>query len=153
MYDIALFLHLVGVTMLVIALSYTLGGLFRAQRAKNVGGIRSSLGFVPIAERVIPPAMIIILACGLYMVGKGSWGWGTGWVVVAIALFVLMSGLGPAVEGKRIGALLERVSEVPDGPVPPEIDAMRYDPVLTHVATFGASQIVAFLFLMTDKPS
>ena len=91
MYDIALFLHLVGVVMLVIALSYTLGGLFRAQRATDVGGVRSALGFVPIAERIIPPAMILILACGLYMVGKGNWGWDTGWVDVAIAIFLLMS--------------------------------------------------------------
>src|SRR5437588_1027099 len=132
MYDVALFLHVLGVVTLVIALAYTLGGLFRAQRAPDVAGIRSALVFVPIAERLIPPAMIVILAAGLYMVGDGHWGWGTGWVDVAIAVFVLMSVLGPAVEGKRIGALHERIDELPDGPVPPEVEALRRDPVLTH---------------------
>jgi hypothetical protein len=143
----------VGVVTLVIALAYTLGGLFRAQRAADVAGIRSALSFVPIAEKLIPPAMLLIFAFGLYLVGDGHWGWSTGWVDVAIAVFVLMSVLGPAVESKRTGALAESVRELPDGPVPPEVDALRRDPVLTHVALFGSWQIVAFLFLMTNKPS
>jgi hypothetical protein len=153
MYDFALFLHLLGVTTLVIALSYSLGGFFRALRAQSVGAIRSALGFVPITERLIGPAMLLILASGLYMVGKLHWGWDTGWVDVAIAVFVLMAVLGTAVEGKRIGALLERVEELDDGPVPAEVEAMRRDPVLTHVAFFGAFQIAAFLYLMSNKPS
>ena len=152
MYDFALFMHLVGVVLLVISLSYTLGGLFRAQRASTVGDIRSSLVFVPIAEKIIPVAMLVILGFGLFMVGDGHWGWGTGWVDVAIAIFLLMSVLGPAVEGKRTAKLLEGVEELPDGPVPPEVEALRRDPVLTHVALFGSWQIVAFLFLMTNKP-
>jgi len=152
-YKLALFLHLLGVAMLVIALSYSLGGFFMAQRAQTTGGIRSALTFVPITERLIGPAMLVILATGLYMVGNAHWGWDTGWVDVAIALFALMGFLGPAVEGKRIGALLEKVSELGDGPVPAEVEAMRCDPVLTHVATFGAFQVAAFLYLMTNKPS
>ena len=153
MYNVALFLHILGVVTLVISLSYTLGGLFRAQRATSIGGIRSSLGFLPIAERLIPPAMILILVCGLYMVGKGHWGWGSGWVDVAIAIFALMSVLGPAVESKRTGKLRDKVADMPDGPVTAEVERLRRDPVLTHVALFGSSQIVAFLFLMTNKPS
>jgi Predicted integral membrane protein (DUF2269) len=152
MYDTALFLHLVGVAILVVALSYTLGGLFRAQRATSIGGIRSSLGFLPVAEKLIPVGMLLILAFGLYMVGKGHWGWGTGWVDVAIAIFVLMSVLGPAVESKRTAKLHEAVENLPDGPIPPEVEALRRDPVLTHVALFGSWQIVAFLYLMTNKP-
>jgi hypothetical protein len=74
-------------------------------------------------------------------------------VDVSIALFVLMAGLGTAVEGKRIGAMRDAVAEMPDGPVPPELERMRRDPVLAHVATFGAWQVIAFLFLMTNKPS
>lgn len=152
MYDVALFLHLVGVVILVISLSYTLGGLFRAQRATTVGGIRSSLGFLPVAEKLIPVGMLLILGFGLYMVGDGHWGWGTGWVDVAIAIFLLMSVLGPAVESQRTGKLHAAVENLPDGPVPPEVDALRRDPVLTHVALFGAWQVVGFLYLMTNKP-
>jgi hypothetical protein len=152
MYDVALFLHLVGVALLVTAISYTLGGLFRSQRATTVGQIRSSLVFVPLAERIIPVGMLLILGFGLYMVGDGHWGWGTGWVDVAIAIFVLMSVLGPAVESKRTAKLHDAVEKLPDGPVPPEVDALRRDPVLTHVAMFGSWQIVGFLYLMTNKP-
>jgi len=153
MYDVVLFLHILGVVTLVTALAFSLCGLFAAQRASDDSGIRSALNFVPVAEKLIPPAMITILAAGLYLVGNGHWGWGTGWVDVALAIFAVMMVLGPGVEGKRIGAMHEKVAEAPDGPIPPELDAMRADPVLTHVATFGSTQIVVFLYLMTNKPS
>lgn len=153
MYKVVLFLHLLGVAMLVMALSYSLGGFFKARMAHTVQDVRTALSFVPITERMIGPAMLVLLASGLYMVGDLHWGWGTGWIDVAIAIFVLMAGLGTQVEGKRIEAIREKAGELPDGPVPAELDAMRRDPVLTHVAFFGASQVIAFLFLMTNKPS
>lgn len=152
MYKFALFLHLCGVALLVLSLSYSLGGFFKARAAQTVGEIRSSLTFVPIMEKTVGPAMLVLLATGLYMVGDLHWGWGTGWVDVAIAIFALMGYLGPVVEGKRIEAIRERAAEIPDGAVPADLDALRRDPVLTHVACFGALQVVAFLYLMTNKP-
>lgn len=152
MYDFVLFLHLTGVALLILSLSYSLGGFFVARRARTVAGVRSALTFVPIVEKTIGPAMLLLLASGLYMVGKLHWGWGTGWVDVAIAIFVLMGFLGNKVEGKRIEAIREQVAELPDGPVPAEVDALRHDPILTHVAFFGAFQVWAFLYLMTNKP-
>ena len=152
MYNFALFLHLCGVALLVLSLSFSLGGFFKARAAQTVVEVRSALTFVPIMERTIGPAMLVLLATGLYMVGKVHWGWGSGWVDMAIAVFVLMGGLGTQVEGKRIEAIRERAAELPDGQVPPELDQMRRDPVLTHVACFGALQVVAFLYLMTNKP-
>lgn len=154
MYDVVLFLHIVGVIMLVISLAYTLGGLFAAQRATDVAGIRGALSFLPVAERLIPVAMMVILGAGLYLVSQGeAASWNTGWVDVALAIFALMSVLGPAVESKRTGRLRERALETPLGPVTEELEALRRDPVLTHTALFGSCQIVAFLFLMTVKPS
>ena len=153
MYQFILFVHLCGVALLVMALSYSLGGFFKASRSLTVQEIRSSLTFVSAADRAIGPAMLLLLASGLWMVGDLHWGWGTGWVDVAIALFVLMSVLGPVVEGRRIDAIREKAAELPDGPVPAELEAMRRDPILTHVAAFGACQVVVFLYLMTNKPS
>lgn len=152
MYKFVLFLHLLGVALLVLSLSYSLGGFFKARMAQTVEGVRSALTFVPVTERAIGPTMLLLLASGLYMVGDLHWGWGSGWVDVAIAIFAVMGFLGPVVEGKRIEAIREKAAGLPDGPVPAELDAMRRDALLTHVACFGACQVVAFLFLMTNKP-
>jgi hypothetical protein len=42
--------------------------------------------------------------------------------------------------------------ELPDGPVPPELDAVRRAPAPVYVSFFGVSQVLAFLYLMTNKP-
>jgi uncharacterized membrane protein len=152
MYEGILFLHLVGVAGLIVSLAFSLGGFFLASRAATVQEVRASLAFVTPADRAIAPAMLVLLASGLWMVGDANWGWGSGWVVVAIAVFVLMGIVGLLVEDPRIAAIRVAAAGLPDGPVPDELDTLRRDPLLTHVACFGASQLVAFLYLMAVKP-
>lgn len=157
MYNVALFLHVVGVVTLVSGLALSLIGMARAQRATDVRALRAALGLSPLTERLIPPALALILLPGLYMAsrhgGDGGIRWSSGWLDVAMGLFVVMAALGPTVEGRRIGALRLAAEEAPDGPLTAEIDAARRDPVLTHVGTLGACSIIAFLFLMTTKPA
>lgn len=111
MYDVALFFHLLGVLLLVLSLSYTLGGLVVAQRAREVSGVRAVLTFVPVAERGIPVAMQLIAGAGLYMAARhgddGSIRWSSGWLDVALVIFAVMLVLGPSVEGRRVRRLRE----------------------------------------------
>lgn len=157
MYDAALFLHIVGVFSLVIGLAYSLGGFALATRARTAGDVRRALALAPLAERFIPAAMLLIPLTGLYMAarhgGDGSIAWSNVWLDISLGLFVVMSILGPAVESKRIGALHHAAAEYADD-APLSADLLRGlgDPVLCHVAGFGACQIGAFLWLMTNKP-
>lgn len=156
MYDIALFLHLLGVALLIGAVTTTVLATLRAQTATSVSDIRLLTGVMTKIDLIIGPAMLLILADGLYMVsrhgGDGSIRWGSGWVDIALGIFLLMAVLGPTVEAGHAKRLLAAASQAPDGPVPASLDAMRRAPLPLYVSSFGVCQILAFLFLMADKP-
>jgi hypothetical protein len=156
MYDAALFLHILGVVLLVGAVTTTLLATVRAQRATTVTDIASLTAVTKKIDLAIGPAMLLILASGLYMVSRGGEGgsirWTSGWVDVAFVVFFVMAVLGPTVETGQAKRLLQLAEQAPPGPVPPELDAARRAPAGTYVTFFGVSQIVAFLFLMTNKP-
>jgi uncharacterized membrane protein len=157
MYDLALFLHIVGVVLLVGAVTTTLLATLRAQRAATVAEIASLTAVTRKIDLVIGPAMLLILGPALYMVSRGGDDggihWTSGWVDVALVVFLVMAVLGPTVESAHAKRLQRRATQLPDGPVPPELDAARRAPAGTYVTFFGVSQIVAFLYLMTNKPA
>ena len=156
MYDFALFVHLLGVVLLVAAVSTTLVATLRAQRAATVAEVASLTAVTKKIDLVIGPATLLILASALYMVARGGDDggirWTSGWVDVALVIFLLMSALGPTVEAGHAKRLLRLAAESPDGPVPPGLDAARRAPAGVYVSCFGAGQILAFLYLMTNKP-
>lgn len=156
MYAIALFLHLSGVVVLVAAVTTTLLATLRSQTAESVEQVRTLAATAAKVDLVIGPAMLLILAPGLYMVSRhghdGSIRWTSGWVDVAVVVFALMAVLGPAVESRHAKRTFRLAGQLPDGPVPPELEAACRAPVGTYVTLFGVSQIFAFLYLMTSKP-
>lgn len=65
---------------------------------------------------------------------------------------MVLAVLGPAIESGHTKHLFRLATDLPDGPVPPELDAARRAPARTYVTLFGVSQIFVFLFIMTNKP-
>lgn len=162
MYNAVLFLHITGVVMLVMGVSYALGGFALATRGRTAGDVHRALTMVPLAERLFPIAMTVIPASGLYMAsrhgGDGTIAWNNVWLDLAMGIFAVMLVLGPGVEAKRVVALREAAGELtPDTDIDSDeaFDVRRrlHDPVLCHVGAFGACQIGAFLWLMTNKPA
>jgi uncharacterized membrane protein len=156
MYDVALFLHLVGVVLLVGAVTTTMVATLRVQRAASVAEVVTLTAVTKKVDVVIGPGLLLILGSALYMLSKhggdGGIPWTAGWVVVAFGIFLVMAILGPTVEAGHAKRVLRLAAELPDGPVPPALDDARRAPVGTYVAFFGAAQIIATLFLMTVKP-
>src|SRR5579875_1198517 len=156
MYDAALFVHLLGVALLIAAVTTSVLVTLRSHTAKTVAEIRVIAAVTRKIDVVIGPAMLFILAAGLYMVAKGgddgSIHWSSGWVDVALVIFAVMSVLGPTIESGHAKQLLAAADQTPDGPVVGELDALRRAPVPVYVSLFGVFQILAFLFLMTNKP-
>ena len=156
MYDIALFAHVMGVVLLVSSVMFSLTGVLRAHRAATVGQLRTAVSGSAVADGLIPPAMLLVWGAGLYLLSRhgddGHIRWTSPWIVASLAIVLVMSALGPAVEGRRVARLHKAAEETPDGPVTAELDALRRDPALVHVLLFGSCQIVVLLFLMTNKP-
>jgi hypothetical protein len=154
---VALFGHLLGVLLLASGVVITLSGVVRAQRATNVAGLRAALAGGPVAGRLIPPGIVLILVCGLYMWSRHgddhSIAWTAPWLITAVVVFVVMSVLGPAVEEGRSKRIAAAAQAAPEGPITGELDRLRHDRVLHHVSFFGSAQIVALLFLMSVQPA
>lgn len=158
MLDLALFGHVLGATLLISAVVITVSGLLRAHRATTSEQIRAAMSGVPVADHLMPPAMILVLGFGLYLVAardhhrSGTVHWDSGWVIVSLALFAVMSILGPAIEARRAARLHRAACAAPDGPIDADLDRLRRDPLHTHITLFGASQLLTLLYLMTNRP-
>lgn len=155
MNGIALFLHLLGVVLLVAAVTNTVLTTLRVQTSASVAELRSLTAVTKRIEFAIAPAMLLIIGSGVYMViahGDGSNPWTSGWVVTSLVVTVLLAVIGNTVEAsdaKRLNAAIaDAPGAVPQGDLRERQLASR--PI--YVVFFGTSQVVALLFVMTNRP-
>jgi hypothetical protein len=70
MYSAALFLHLLGVVLLVGSVTTTLLTTLRVQTAGSVAELRTLTAVTKRIEAFIVPGMVLIIGSGLYMVSQ-----------------------------------------------------------------------------------
>lgn len=86
-YNIALFFHLLG-AFLLIAGTLLAGVAFETGRRRDSPGeIALLLGLTRIGVVLVGVGTFLTLGFGLWLVHLGRWGFGSGWVVAALALF------------------------------------------------------------------
>jgi hypothetical protein len=149
-YDVALFLHLLGVTMLFggIALQQSAGA--RLRRATTFGEVRQWLGFVRPAGRVLPIAGVVILASGLYMTSQ-EWTIRTPWIAVGFLTLLGMVVTGATV--LRAGyARLGRAVGGLDGDLTAPVRRLATSPGLWAALTSINGAAIGVLWLMSNKP-
>lgn len=156
MYNAALFLHLLGVALLVSSVTITLLALLRIQTAGTVRELRSLIAGTKRVEVVIGPAMLLIIGSGLYMVAQhgdqGSNPWTAGWVITSLVVTVLVAVIGVTVEGSDDRRLRAAIASA-EGELPhADLREIQLAPRLTYLVSFGTFQVVALLFLMTNRP-
>ncbi len=156
MYDAALFLHLLGVVLLAGSIAVTLLATLRVQTAETVRELRSLIAGTKRVEAVIVPAMLFIIGPGLYMVSQhgyhGRIPWNAGWVVTSLVITLLLTVMGPTVEAsddRRLrAAIASATSERPEA----DLREIQLAARPSYVVFFGTSQVVALLYLMTNRP-
>jgi hypothetical protein len=155
-YNFALFLHLLGVFLLIGAVTTTLVATWRAQTTGSVAELRSLTAVTKRIEVVMIPAMLLIIGPGLYMVsrhgGDGSIQWSAGWVGTALVVALLLAVVGSTVEAKYAQRLRDAIARASSEFPHDDLRALQRASIPMYVSFFGASQIVALLFLMTIKP-
>ncbi|MCU1526743.1 MAG: hypothetical protein JWP75_506 [Frondihabitans sp.] len=156
MFGIALFLHLLGVVLLVGAVSTTLVVTLRVQTARTIPELRTVTAATKRIESVLVPAMIIIIVTGVYMLAQhsthGDNPWIAGWVITAEVVTVLLGVIGRTVEArdaKRLHTAIENASN--DRPNA-ELRKVQLASSPIYSVFFGTSQVIAVLFLMTNRP-
>ena len=97
--------------------------------------------------------LLLTLALGLWLVHEADYGYGDGWVVAALVLWVLASALGN-MDGKyqrRTGELAQRLAAEGDAPSP-ELRARLRSPLPLAISYGSGLMAFAVLGIMIWKP-
>ena len=153
MTNVALFLHLTGVLLFVSGIVVAGVGFEAARRRERPAEIALLLGLTRSGVVLVAVGGLLLLGCGLWLVGLEDVGYGTGWVVAALALFalaLLLGGLGGR-RPKEARKLATRLSEE-EMTTSPELRSLMDDPASRVVDYVSAALVVTILALMVFKP-
>jgi hypothetical protein len=149
-YDLALFLHILGAFGLVAALTFEGIGLRGLRRAARREDALMWLGLSQVVQRLAPASLGLILLTGLYMMAT-SWG-ARGWILAALAGLVALAAIGGLLTGvrmARIGPAIGRAS----GPLSDELRGALRDPILLLSFRIRLAFVIGIACLMSLKPS
>jgi predicted integral membrane protein DUF2269 len=151
MYNIVLFLHVLGFGGLAWGIGLQLVFAARVNRARSVQDVRAAMGIIQPVVRIFPPASGLIILTGIYMV-IDSWSWEAGWPGIALLGVILLSVTGSVVLGRRATKLGEAAAAAPDGPLGADVAALAYDRVMHIFLWLNLTLVVAIVYMMTNKP-
>lgn len=150
-YHLALFAHILGVLGLFMALALELASMVGARHARTIEAVRAWSSVSKPLAAVFPVTSLLILGAGLAMT-IGVWGWGQAWIDLSLALLILLSVLGAAVNGGHAKRIAERAAALGRGPIPADFARELNHPVhWTSVISMGTMGL-GIVFLMTNKP-
>ena len=101
-------------------------------------------------DGLMPLSTLLIIAPALYLVFS-AWGWGVAWINVSLALFVVMSVMGPMINLRRLKSIMDAASSE-TGTVPSAalLSKVR-DRALWNSVSVMSMLTVGILFLMAVK--
>jgi hypothetical protein len=150
LYDVVLFVHLLGVITLFIAFGILQRAGAQARRAETMEQLRLWLRFLGTTSNMFPVAFILILAAGLYMTAD-VWTFTTPWILVALISVGIMFVTGTAVVGRSLSALAASIGDG-EGPVTPEVRASVRQPRLWSTMSGLNAVALGVVWLMATKP-
>jgi uncharacterized membrane protein len=124
-----------------------------ALRRERPSEIVLLFGLIRLAVAPIILGALLAFVFGLWLVHKAGYGYGDGWIVVALVLFVIGNALG-GIGGRRDERTAELARELAaSGDEPsPELRARVHDPVSLALSYGSGLVLVAVLALMIWKP-
>jgi uncharacterized membrane protein len=152
-YELALFLHLAAVLSFVSGIVLAGAAFEAARRRDDPAEIALILGLTRIGVVLVAAGSVLVLGFGLWLVDLGHFGYESGWVQAALALFVVALVLGGAggQRPKRARLLASRLA-AERAPVSTELRTLLNDPVSLAVNYVSAAIVLAILALMVFKP-
>ncbi|HEV2787071.1 MAG TPA: DUF2269 family protein, partial [Solirubrobacteraceae bacterium] len=152
-YTVALFFHILGVLVFVSGIVLAAAALEVARRREEPAQIALVLGLARIGATLVGPGFLIVLGFGLWLVELGGFGFGTGWIDAALALFALAFVLGAAGgrRPRRARVLAAQLAEQ-GAPASPQLRALLDDRVSLAVNYASALIVLVILALMVFKP-
>jgi uncharacterized membrane protein len=150
--DVALFFHLLGALLFVAGIILAGAAFEVARRRERPAEITLLLGLTRIGVVLVAVGGLLLAVFGLWLVHLGGFGYGSGWVDAAIALYLVALALG-ALGGRRPKQARRLATQLAaeQTPVSAELRTLLDDP-LSRAANYGSLVIVlVILVLMVFK--
>jgi len=151
-YTIVLFLHVIGAIGYFLGIGTWLIGFIAIRQAQRVEQVRTLAHLTGQIGPVFGISVLLILLTGLYM-AITTWGFLTGWILVALISLILIAPLGTAFIEPRRRAIDYLAQQTPDGPLPKSLEQSTHDPILLAALQTVTTLLLGVVFLMTNKPS
>jgi uncharacterized membrane protein len=152
-YRWALFAHLVGVVLFFSGMAVAGVAHGAAMRRRRPSEVALLLGVTRAGVVLVGLGSVLILVFGLWLVHLGGWGYGRGWIVAALCLFVLAALLGSfgGRRPKEARVLAVRLSGGEDAPSA-ELTRLVADRASLALNTAALVAALTVLALMVFKP-
>jgi uncharacterized membrane protein len=150
--DVALFFHLLGALLFVAGIILAGAAFEVARRRERPAEITLLLGLTRIGVVLVAVGGLLLAVFGLWLVHLGGFGYGSGWVDAAIALYLVALALG-GLGGQRPKQARRLATQLAaeQMPVSAELRTLLDDP-LSRASNYGSLVIVlVILVLMVFK--
>jgi hypothetical protein len=148
-----LFGHLVGVLILFSAIAFENVILVFILRSQAVEDLRGATTFAPLLSRLFPIGVVLIVGFGIALVAHShEFKFGQAWIDLGLGLIILLTVVGPTVQGPRLDRITAEARSAAPGPVPAELRAKVRDPVLRTSTTVSSWLALSIVFLMARQP-
>lgn len=151
MFLVLLFFHLLGVAIVFAAMGIELAAHVALLRAQTIAQARAALCNTSPIGPLMGLGVALLVIMGVAMIFAGGFGWQP-WVIVAFVTTIALAINGPITNGKRGEALNRLAQNAPDGPITPKFAAARLDRVLNYSVFATACELIALLYIMSNKP-
>jgi len=155
MYKTWLFLHILGVFLIVGGASVATALGIKMSKSRNARTIAEMSSHSIVAERyVITPGAILALVAGTFLVHRSGHEFDEFWVVAAYILWIVAITIGWAILGRHSSRLNHHANELLAKDVE-EDDALAKETTAPIGSVFGAVQnviLIAFIYLMVVRP-
>ena len=151
MYQIMLFLHILGVILMFVAVGGTLAGMFGMLYAKDVSALKLWSKLATKMDGFLPFSVILILLPALHLVFT-TWGWDTAWINVSLVVLLLMTIAGPAINLRRLKGITQAVNNETVAIPSANLIAKVRDRVLWTSVSIMTIIGLGIVYLMVIKP-
>jgi uncharacterized membrane protein len=155
LYETLLFLHILGVFLIVAGAAIATALGIKASKSKRTHTIADLSGLSIVAERyVITPGAVLALIAGTFLVHRTGHEFGEFWLVAAYVLWVTAISIGWLILGRHSSALHKHAKELAAGGIE-ESDELQKEAAAPVGMVFGLAQnviLLAFLYLMIVRP-
>ena len=151
-YDVVLTVHILAVVVAFgVVFSYpVLDAWFRRAVPGNLAALHEL--HVTLAQRVISPAMLVVLLTGIYLASQDPWSFADPWIGATFAILIVLFGLTGAVltpGDRRLAQLAARDASSGGGP------SADYERERKRIDAFGGLAlllVIVAIFLLVGKP-